>query len=70
MKAKEMANKTVVELQADRNSLEKRILGLRFGSMLKGDKKKSTRVSELRKDIARINTVLREKQLRDEVGNG
>lgn len=70
MKAKEMLNRTVAELQEERSSLEKKMLSLRFGSVLKGDKTRPTRVSEVRRDIARINTILREKQPRAGVKNG
>lgn len=70
MKAKEIRSKTVTELQEAKSSLEKKLLGLRFGFILNDDKKSPAKINEARRDIARINTVLREKQLKDEVGNG
>lgn len=67
MKAKEILDKTVAELLEVRRSLEKKRLNVRFGAALKGDKMRPAQYGEIRKDIARINTILREKQLKGEV---
>lgn len=62
MKVKEILGKTVPELYEMRRSLEKKRLDLRFQSALKGNQAKPNQHNVVRKDIARIHTVLREKQ--------
>lgn len=67
MKAKELSSKNRAELLEVKRSLERKRLGVRFGAVLKGDKARPTQYGGIRKDIARINTILREKQLKGEV---
>lgn len=64
MKAKEMLDKTISELHDMRRSLEKKRLDLSFQSALKGNRAKPSQHGAVRKDIARVHTVLREKQRR------
>ena len=61
MKAADMRVKTVDELMDQLNDLKKEALNLRFqraGGQLEG----TARVREVRRDIARVNSVLNEKR--------
>ncbi len=61
MKAADMRVKTVDELKDQLHELKKEALNLRFqraGGQLEG----TTRVREVRRDIARVNSVLNEKR--------
>ena len=60
MKAADIRMKTVDELDTDLAALKKEQFNLRFQAAT-GQVKKTHRVNEIRKDIARIKTVLRAK---------
>jgi large subunit ribosomal protein L29 len=59
---KEMRDKLDSELKFDRLELEKELFGLRFKSSAEGLPNPS-RINQLRRDIARIHTLLREREL-------
>lgn len=58
MKAAELQNKTTEELQSELQSLKENLFNQRFRSIL-GQLEDTTRVGKIRKDIARVQTVLR-----------
>lgn len=58
MKAAELRNKTTEELQSELQSLKENLFNQRFRSIL-GQLEDTTRVGKIRKDIARVQTVLR-----------
>lgn len=57
MKAAELRNKTTEELQSELQSLKENLFNQRFRSIL-GQLEDTTRVGKIRKDIARVQTVL------------
>jgi large subunit ribosomal protein L29 len=60
MKIEEIRSKTDSELDFERNNMKKELFDLRFRSAV--DTVQSTaRISELRRSIARVNTVLHER---------
>ena len=59
-KRKEIRALTVQELEDRLDVLGKELLGLRFDAR-RGSIDKPSRISETRKDIARIKTIIREK---------
>jgi len=59
---KELRDKLDSELEFDRDDLQKELFNLRFKSSSEGLANPS-RISVLRRDIARINTLLRERKL-------
>ena len=61
MKTKELRGKTPDQLQDELLSLKKEQFNLRFQAAT-GQVEKTHRVNEIRKDIARIKTVLRAKK--------
>lgn len=79
MKPQELRNKTNEELWQLRKELEYTLVAVKAGKYIKSDKnlgikntKKGSKTSlarEVRKNIARINTILREREL-SEVNNG
>ena len=61
MKAKEIVDFGVVELQKKAHELHQELFNLRF-QLHTGHLENSSRISKVRRDIARVNTVLRQKQ--------
>ena len=61
MKVKEIRNKTSEERSQLKGSLAKDLMDARFKKAM-GQLKDKTLISKLRRDIARINTITREKQ--------
>ena len=61
MKAEDLRGKTVDELNDQLVALKKEQFNLRFQAAT-GQMEKTHRVGEVRKDIARISTLLREKR--------
>jgi large subunit ribosomal protein L29 len=61
MKASQMRDQTVEELRAKEHELSEQLFALRL-QQVTGQLEKPSRVRDLRKDLARVLTVLREKQ--------
>ncbi|PLY00561.1 MAG: 50S ribosomal protein L29 [Desulfuromonas sp.] len=61
MKASELKEMKVEDLQKKMGELNEELFNLRF-QLHTGQLENTSRVSQMRKDIARIKTVLREKQ--------
>ena len=61
MKAREMRDQTVEELQEKERDLADQLFALRLQKVT-GQLEKPSRVREVRKDMARVMTVLREKR--------
>jgi large subunit ribosomal protein L29 len=62
MKAKELRNKSVDELNKSVSDLKTELFNLRF-QLATGELDNPMRISKVKKDIARIKTVLREREL-------
>ena len=60
MKVSELDTQTVTELQAKERDLEQELFNLRF-QLHTGRLENTARVSLVRKDIARIKTIIRQK---------
>ena len=60
MKAKDLRNKSVVELQAELLALLKEQFGLRM-QIATGQLAKNSEISRVRRDVARVRTLLSEK---------
>ncbi|MFO7982832.1 MAG: 50S ribosomal protein L29 [Desulfuromonadales bacterium] len=60
MKANELKDLNVEELNKKTQELSQELFNLRF-QLHTGHLENTSRISEVRKDIARVNTVLREK---------
>ena len=58
MKADELRGKTTEELEGELESLKETLFNQRFRSIL-GQQEDTTRIGKIRKDIARVKTVLR-----------
>ncbi len=58
LKASELRGKTTAELEGDLKALKESLFNQRFRSVL-GQQEDTTRIGKLRKDIARVKTVLR-----------
>ncbi len=58
MKADELRGKTTEELEGELQSLKETLFNQRFRSIL-GQQEDTTRIGKIRKDIARVKTVLR-----------
>ncbi len=58
MKAVELQSKTTAELEGDLAALKENLFNQRFRSIL-GQLEDTTRIGKIRKDIARLKTVLR-----------
>ncbi len=58
MKADELRGKTTEELEGELQSLKETLFNQRFRSIL-GQQEDTTRIGKIRKDIARVRTVLR-----------
>ncbi|MGD9679277.1 MAG: 50S ribosomal protein L29 [Vulcanibacillus sp.] len=62
MKADELRNMTTAEIEQKINSFKEELFNLRF-QLATGQLENTSRISEVRKGIARANTVLREREL-------
>lgn len=62
MKAKELRNKSVDELNKSVVDLKTELFNLRF-QLATGELENPMRINKVKKDIARIKTVLREREL-------
>lgn len=62
MKAKELKDKTVNELNQSLVDLKTELFNLRF-QLATGELDNPKRISKVKKDIARVKTVLREREL-------
>ncbi len=60
MKANELREKTVQDLGELKNKLSRDLMNNRFRNMT-GQLENKSMISKLRRDIARINTIIREK---------
>ncbi len=58
MKADELRGKTTEELEVELQGLKETLFNQRFRSIL-GQQEDTTRIGKIRKDIARVKTVLR-----------
>ncbi len=58
MKADELRGKTTEELEGELKTLKEDLFNQRFRSIL-GQQEDTTRIGKIRKDIARVKTVLR-----------
>ena len=65
MKVKELRDLTVEELLKKQNDLKKELFGLNYERKI-GQVEKPSRFGMLRRDIARILTILKEKELHNE----
>lgn len=63
MKAKELRNKSVDELNKSVGDLKTELFNLRF-QLATGELDNPMRINKVKKDIARIKTVIRERELR------
>ncbi len=61
MKARELKNATAAELAAKDAELKKELFNVRF-QLHTGRLENTAKLSQLRKDIARVKTILREKR--------
>ncbi|HER63621.1 MAG: 50S ribosomal protein L29 [Desulfuromonadales bacterium] len=61
MKANELRDKSVDDLKKQSQELSQELFNLRF-QMHTGHLENTARISQIKKDIARVNTVLRQKQ--------
>ncbi len=62
MKAKELRNKSVDELNKSVGDLKTELFNLRF-QLATGELDNPMRINKVKKDIARIKTVIREREL-------
>ncbi|HID35280.1 MAG TPA: 50S ribosomal protein L29 [Anaerolineae bacterium] len=62
MKASELRDLTNGELQAKLNEAYEELMNLRFNLSI-GQQKNTNRIKDVKRDIARIKTILRERQL-------
>ena len=60
MKADELRRKTTEELESELETLKENLFNQRFRSIL-GQQEDTTRVGKIRKDIARVQTLLQER---------
>ena len=60
MKADELRGKTTEELEGELTTLKETLFNQRFRSIL-GQQEDTTRIGKIRKDIARVQTLLRER---------
>ncbi len=58
MKADELRGKTTEELEGELQTLKENLFNQKFRSIL-GQQEDTTRIGKIRKDIARVKTVLR-----------
>ncbi|MCY4554338.1 MAG: 50S ribosomal protein L29 [Candidatus Poribacteria bacterium] len=60
MKADELRGKTTEELEGELKTLKETLFNQRFRSIL-GQQEDTTRIGKIRKDIARVQTLLQER---------
>jgi large subunit ribosomal protein L29 len=60
MKADELRGKTTEELEGELKTLKESLFNQRFRSVL-GQQEDTTRIGKIRKDIARVQTLLQER---------
>ena len=60
MKADELRGKTTEELESELETLKENLFNQRFRSIL-GQQEDTTRIGKIRKDIARVQTLLQER---------
>lgn len=60
MKADELRGKTTEELEGELKNLKESLFNQRFRSIL-GQQEDTTRIGKIRKDIARVQTLLKER---------
>ena len=60
MKADELRRKTTEELEGELETLKESLFNQRFRSIL-GQQEDTTRIGKIRKDIARVQTLLQER---------
>ena len=65
MKASELKDMTVEELQAKRASLKEELFNLRF-QLAVNQLENSNRIGAVKKDIARVSTVIRQREIAGE----
>ena len=63
MELKKMRNMTEVELNAELSKMKKELFNLRFQHAT-GQLENPVKMRELKKDIARVKTIIREKELK------
>lgn len=66
MKVKEIRNLTTEQIVAKIKENKEELFNLRF-QQATGNLEKPSRIRDLRHDVARLNTVLRERELKEEV---
>ncbi|MBO8165277.1 MAG: 50S ribosomal protein L29 [Brevibacillus sp.] len=62
MKANELRNLTTAEIERNINSLKEELFNLRF-QLATGQLENTARIKQVRKDIARAKTILRQREL-------
>ncbi|UFJ40667.1 50S ribosomal protein L29 [Brevibacillus humidisoli] len=62
MKANELRNLTTAEIERSINSLKEELFNLRF-QLATGQLENTSRIKQVRKDIARAKTILRQREL-------
>ena len=65
MKAKEVRESTRQELEQKLHSLKKELFNLRYQAKT-GRLEKPSRIRNIKRDVARINTIIGEKEVKDE----
>ena len=68
MNVKEIREKSAAELNETLDSLKKELFRLRFQNAI-NQLENPMRISAVKKDIARVKTVLREKEIQDSVNS-
>ncbi|GIN72198.1 50S ribosomal protein L29 [Bacillus sp. J14TS2] len=68
MKAKEIRDLTTAEIEQNVKSLKEELFNLRF-QLATGQLENTARLREVRKSIARLKTIVRERELEAEVNN-
>ena len=68
MNAKEIREKTVAELKDTLESLKKELFHLRFQDAI-NQLENPMRISAVKKDIARVKTVIREREIQENSAN-
>lgn len=64
MKAKEVRESTRQELEQKLHSLKEELFNLRYQAKT-GRLEKPSRIRNIKRDVARINTIIREKEVKD-----
>jgi len=68
MKAHELREKSIAELEARLEDEKKALQDMKFNRAIAGQLENPARVSETRKEIARIHTIITEKQQEESAG--